>query len=112
MSLPTAVRRNLRIPAGSTLIVDEAHALRNPDTKRQNYVRQLLQRAGRVYALTGTPGYNDVTDWASLINIVAKRPIVPVQDAEFKRGTSIKSRFRRRCGRDCYIARNRALFSS
>lgn len=85
MSLPTAVRRNLRIPTGSTLIVDEAHALRNPDTKRQNYVRQLLQRAGRVYALTGTPGYNDVTDWASLINIVAKRPIVPVQDAEFKK---------------------------
>lgn len=85
MSLPTAVRRRLQIPGGSTLIVDEAHALRNPDTKRRNYVKRLLQQAGRVYALTGTPAYNDVTDWASLVNIVAKRPVVPVQDAEFKK---------------------------
>ena len=83
MSLPTAVSRNVKIPAGSTLIVDEAHALRNPDTKKQAYVRNLLQRAGHVYALTGTPAYNNAADWASLVNIVAKRPVVPPSGAEF-----------------------------
>lgn len=84
MSLPTAVSRNYRIPEGNTLILDEAHALRNAGTARQRYIKKQLERAGRVFALTGTPAYNQITDWAPLVNIVAKDQIVPETPADFK----------------------------
>lgn len=84
MSLPTAVKRNYQIPEGSTLIVDEAHSLRNTGTARQQYVKEQAGRAGRVLALTGTPAYNQISDWAPLVNIVARRRVVPELPADFQ----------------------------
>lgn len=83
ISLPTAVERNYKIPKGNTLIIDEAHALRNQGTARQRYIQDQLNNVGRVFALTGTPAYNDIADWASLINIVAKKPVLPTERAAF-----------------------------
>ena len=77
ISLPTAVSRNIQVPEGNTLIIDEAHSLRNADTARQRYVKNQLGRAGRVFALTGTPNYNELQDIAQLTNIVAKKPVLP-----------------------------------
>ena len=71
VSLPTAVERDLKIKPGSTLIIDEAHGLRNADTKRNKYVKELAEQAGRVYALTGTPIYNDPQDMAQLANVIS-----------------------------------------
>lgn len=78
MSLPTAVSRGINIPEGNTLVIDEAHSLRNSDTARRKYILDQVKRAGRVVALTGTPNYNNPADIASLINVVAKKDILPV----------------------------------
>ena len=77
MSLPTAVSRNYQIPEGNTLIIDEAHALRNAGTARQSYIKKQLDNAGRVFALTGTPNYNEIQDIAQLADIVAKDHVLP-----------------------------------
>jgi SNF2 family DNA or RNA helicase len=84
MSLPTAVSRNIAIPKGNTLILDEAHAFRNLGTARQQYIKAQLANADRVFALTGTPNYNDIADIARLANIVAKERILPESDIDFR----------------------------
>lgn len=71
-SLPTAALRNYQVPKGNTLIIDEAHALRNTDTARSSYVRAQADNAGRILALTGTPAYNNIQNWAPLINLLAR----------------------------------------
>lgn len=83
-SLPTAVSRNYKVPAGNTVIIDEAHALRNEGTARQKYVKEQLQNAGRVIGLTGTPAYNDIADWSQLVNLVARKRVVPSDRNEFR----------------------------
>lgn len=70
VSLPTAVYRDLDIPKGNTVILDEAHAFRNP-SQRTAYIKQALKRAGRVVALTGTPAYNRKEDWVPLVNLIS-----------------------------------------
>ena len=85
LSLPTAVSRNYKVPKGNTLIIDEAHSLRNADTKRQEYVKQQAARAGRKLLLTGTPAYNNISDWAPLVNIVAGEQIVPEDRTQFQK---------------------------
>lgn len=72
ISLPTAVERNIPIKPGSTLIIDEIHSLRNADTKRNKYIKSLVEQAGRVYGLTATPIYNDPQDIAQLSNVISK----------------------------------------
>lgn len=69
-SVPTAVSRDLPIRSGNTVIIDEAHMLRNP-SQRQQYLKRIADKAGRVVALTGTPAYNDVLDWGPLIATLA-----------------------------------------
>ena len=84
LSLPTAVSRNIQIPKGNTLILDESHALRNSGTQKQKYIRNQLRNAGRVFALTGTPAYNNIADWAPLVNIVSGKPLVPEEPSAFR----------------------------
>jgi SNF2 family DNA or RNA helicase len=66
---------------GKLMIIDEAHRLRNEDTKlyknlkEQNPVKRLL--------LTGTPIYNDPSDIAKLINIASGKEILPERKPEF-----------------------------
>ena len=79
VSLPTAVSRNLRLPAGNTVILDEAHAFRN-DSQRSSYIKKAIKDAGRVVALTGTPAYNKKEDWVPLVNLVAGRDVLPSLD--------------------------------
>lgn len=86
MSLPTAISRNIQVPIGNTLIVDEAHSLRNAGTARQEYIKRQLERADRVFALTGTPNYNDLQDIAELANIVAKKDVL---------GANLKDKYER-----------------
>lgn len=83
LSLPTAAARNVKVPAGSTVIVDEAHALRNPGTQRAKYLKEQLQNAGRVITLTGTPTYNNIANIAPLINLTAGRTELPAQESDF-----------------------------
>lgn len=52
------------------LVVDEAHAVKNPGTIRTDAVRRLAARSARVVLLTGTPLENRVEDLAHLLEIV------------------------------------------
>ena len=83
-SLPTAISRGYNIPEGNTLIVDEAHSLRNAGTQRQKYIQDQARRASRILLLTGTPAYNNLTDWAPLVNIAAGEDIVPATPSAFE----------------------------
>ena len=85
LSLPTAVLRNYQIPEGNTVILDEAHSFRNPDTRRYKYMRDQLRNAGRIVALTGTPAYNNLSDWGPLVNLVARKKLLPDSFSEFKK---------------------------
>lgn len=85
LSLPTAQKRNYQIPKGNTLIIDEMHALRNPTSKKFKYIRNQLNNADRVFGLTGTPAYNDIENWAPLVNVVSKKDLLPIDPTEFKR---------------------------
>lgn len=91
LSLPTAVSRGIDIPEGNTVILDEAHAIRN-ESKRQQYVKKALEHAGRIIALTGTPAYNSKDDWVPLVNIVARKPVIPSMEPYVK-GRKIKPGF-------------------
>ena len=73
MSLPTAQKRNYQVPKGNTLIIDEMHALRNPTSKKYKYIHNQLNNADRVFGLTGTPAYNNIENWAPLVNVVSKQ---------------------------------------
>ena len=85
MSLPTAQKRNYQVPKGNTLIIDEMHALRNPTSKKFKYIRNQLDNADRVFGLTGTPAYNNIENWAPLVNVVSKKDLLPIDPTEFKR---------------------------
>lgn len=85
LSLPTAVSRKYVIPKGNTLIIDEVHSLRNPGSQRYNYIKKQLGNAGRVFGLTGTPAYNDIANWAPLVNVVAKSDVFPENPYEFNK---------------------------
>lgn len=85
ISLPTAVSRGYKIPKGNTLIIDEVHSLRNPGSQRYKYIQSQLPNAGRVFGLTGTPAYNDIANWAPLVNVVAKSNVFPESPYEFNR---------------------------
>lgn len=86
MSLPTAALHDYRVPKGNTLIIDEAHALRNSGTARSAYVNAQAARAGRLLALTGTPAYNSIENWAPLVNLAARQPLLPETEAGFRDG--------------------------
>lgn len=53
---------------GAVLIADEAHRLRNHQTKRTQVMRQLGARASRRYALTGTPVDSTPGDLYGIVN--------------------------------------------
>lgn len=76
LSVPTAVSRNIPVKKGNTVIIDEAHMLRNA-SQRQQYLKQIADKAGRVVALTGTPAYNAVEDWTPLISTIAGAHSMP-----------------------------------
>lgn len=84
MSLPTAISRGYKIPEGNTVVLDEAHSLRNQGTKREQYIIDQLENAGRVIALTGTPAYNNPYDIAQLVNIVSRKNVFPRDKGAFE----------------------------
>jgi SNF2 family DNA or RNA helicase len=83
-SINKAVLDNYQIPKGNTVILDEIHNLRNSGTAKQKYIKSQLDRAGRIIGLTGTPAYNDISDWAPLVNIVANKNVVPAKASDFR----------------------------
>jgi SNF2 family DNA or RNA helicase len=60
-----------------TLIFDEAHRLRNPETSAAKASKTLANKANKVLLLTGTPITNAPSDLASLLSVLNDKPISP-----------------------------------
>ncbi|GII00801.1 DEAD/DEAH box helicase [Planobispora takensis] len=61
----------LEVPAGvavGMLVVDEAHYVKNPQTRRSRAVAAWCERVGRVLFLTGTPMENRVEEFRNLVD--------------------------------------------
>ena len=71
--------------AGKTLIVDEAHHIRNADTKRSKAIEAAGQQANKVMLLTGTPIQNKPHEIAPLINTVAGDKRLPEKESDFNK---------------------------
>lgn len=67
-----------------TLIVDEAHRMRNPGTASSQAIQQLAKHAKRVLLLTGSPITNEPSDLAPLLSAVTGSEVSPGEfDARF-----------------------------
>jgi superfamily II DNA or RNA helicase len=53
---------------GQVLCADEAHRIKNPKSRRSQYLRQLARNATRRLALTGTPVENNPAEWYTLFH--------------------------------------------
>jgi superfamily II DNA or RNA helicase len=65
-----------------TLIMDEAHRLRNPDGAAANAASQQAQSARNLLLLTGSPITNSPTDLANLLSLLHNKQITPEQFEE------------------------------
>lgn len=71
------------IAPAKTLIVDEAHRLRDPGSMARKAVRDA--EAEKRLLLTGTPLYNRPYDLASLVNVAAGDNVFPAAQSDFDR---------------------------
>lgn len=78
-----AARKGLDSPELSTLIVDEAHRARDPQSKLITSLKQSL--ADKKLLLTASPVYNHPADLATLINLAAGKPLLPQDRTEFEK---------------------------
>jgi len=69
---------------GGTLIVDEAHRLRNPNSVGYDEMRHLGSRAAKRLYLSASPVYNHPVDIAPLVNLAANDRILPDTKAGFE----------------------------
>lgn len=65
------------------MIVDEAHRMRNEDSKLYKALKG--SEAKKRVLLTGTPIYNNPSDIAKLINVAAGKTILPERQPEFEK---------------------------
>ena len=66
------------------VVLDEAHRLRNKDTKRVQRLAPVINSADKTLMLTGTAGYNHPADIMSLINVVNPKLKLPATHKEFE----------------------------
>lgn len=72
------------VPPADTLVLDEAHRLRNPDALTTRNATALADRARHVYLLSGSPIVNHPHDLAPLIRILTGKAYSPEEfDARF-----------------------------
>ena len=81
-SIGKAINRQFQ-PQPGTVVIDEAHGIRNPEAQRFKYLQDVLTPEHRVMLLTGTPAYNSVSDIAPLINTVRGDKALPTNKADF-----------------------------
>lgn len=67
----------------SIVAVDEAHKLRNGDTKRAKTLAKVFENSDKRILATGTSVYNHPSDMSTLINIAAGYKALPENKKEF-----------------------------
>lgn len=66
-------------------VADEAHKLRNADTKRSKDLGEIISKADKRVLATATANYNHLADLAPLLNIVAGDKVLPTDWKEVER---------------------------
>lgn len=66
----TDMLRGYMMPNVETVILDEAHHFRNADAERSKNCVDLATRTPRVYQLTATPIYKDVSNFYNLLHML------------------------------------------
>ena len=86
MSYEAAVKRSDELTKHdySLAVMDEAHRLRNKETKRAADLDKVYERADKVLPLTGTPIYNKPSDIAVLVNKAAGGKVLPDDPKAFE----------------------------
>lgn len=69
-----------KVNNGGTLVIDEVHKLRNPDTKGYRNTMESSAAADKVLGLTGTGIINDPDDLSHMYNLVQGNKNVKVSD--------------------------------
>jgi len=75
------------IPKDQSLVFDEAHRLRNPESMQSQRAIDLARRAKQTVLLTGTPIVNDPTDLAVPLSILTGHEYTPKDFGERYLGT-------------------------
>lgn len=84
------------------LVVDEAHSVKNPKTKRSQAVARWTERCGRTLFMTGTPMENRVAEFRHLVRMLAP----DVADSLGERDTLAGSVAFRKAVAPVYLRRN------
>jgi SNF2 family DNA or RNA helicase len=64
------------------MVIDEAHAMRNPG-KKTSVLKSIRNDSARIIPMTASAMYNDVSDIAPLVNLVAGDKLLPETRGEF-----------------------------
>jgi SNF2 family DNA or RNA helicase len=98
--VPTAGPGDERRPAA--LVVDEAHFVKNPDSRRSQTVAAWTEVCERVLFLTGTPMENRVEEFRTLVRYLQPELLPEVEDSDAVAG----SKAFRRAVAPAYLRRN------
>lgn len=90
-SMQAVARRGYMDPS-NTLIIDEAHRLRNAGGKTEQAIRN--SHANKRLLLTGSPFYNNPAEIAPLVNIAAGRNVLPSNQADFMKKYVVERKVR------------------
>lgn len=101
--------RGFPVPAGAdggrrpaALVVDEAHFVKNPDSRRSRTVAAWTRACERVLFLTGTPMENRVEEFRTLVRYLQPELLPEVEDSDAVAG----SKTFRRAVAPAYLRRN------
>jgi superfamily II DNA or RNA helicase len=86
----------------AVLVVDEAHFVKNPDSRRSRSVAAWAQACARVLFLTGTPMENRVEEFRALVRYLQPELLPEVEDSDAVAG----SKAFRRAVAPAYLRRN------
>ena len=75
---------NLRKNDYSIAVADEAHRLRNTNTKRTRELRDIISGADRRLLATATGNYNKLSDISALVNIAANENVLPEESKKME----------------------------
>lgn len=66
------------------LVLDEAHKLRETETKRFQELDPVIRKAKNVLMLSGSPMYNQAKNLSVLVNSLARERVLPEDEKEFE----------------------------
>jgi len=82
----------------SIAVADEAHRLRNTNTKRTKELRDIISGADRRLLATATGNYNKLSDISALVNIAANDNVLPEEskkmDEKYTKDVIVKPSFK------------------